>query len=763
MSEVTQAQAAQGETSEAPAISSMGSTNDDDARTLSEWLESLGALQGSADAEALKTALDAFQERISTHASSGLHLDEYAHSDEALSALVRVLRALLQGQSASHALTRASTSAVRCIIALIVHGSPALLKQNPRRVHELAGLCLSIFQWVTPTPSLRSQSSTSSLGHLPSEFESEESATEAGKNSRQPRSSEQALSVRTAAVQLCESALEQASKAGLMIAIDDRPTRPTAFTSLAVRTGSVVADIRSCVASILTASSSGSNIADGSPNLTHAALKAAKALVSASPNVGFRQRTALIFTPPVVSLCSSNDSSTAAAAFSVLSELMNASGQAKSSPDIQPLESVLSQLSQSGAHLSVVRIQAWKALQALIDQDLQSVSAETQQISELSLQILQSSSSDLERQAAMSAVASLLQARATQDLSSLMDENEATQLTLNGTLVAGSSDISPLVRCSAADCILPLAAAGLQGTAHDILVKLLRDSEAPVSAAAARAIGVAFDAGYASAALLMSADERSSRLAEALTLGFRLLQIGTFENAPASKQPREALSSQTSIIKMRAAWSFATMCDKCADAVAAAHDGSTTFERLDLVPFLQAAEQLCGEDDRLAASGLRALGALLRMVPRHNSGRNSAEAGMIFVSVTTLQRALRHGKDPKTRWNAGAAFERSFENAHFLHRIGSDGNDSKNSRGSDDTVSLRAIVNDLTTTIMLDKMFKVKLTALQALTQLCTATALPDLDRGVVTLIRASLTAQRDTLQQAKVDLDARAEEAAPS
>ncbi|KAK0527597.1 hypothetical protein OC842_004821 [Tilletia horrida] len=715
----------------------MGSTNDDDARTLSEWLESLGALQGSADAEALKTALDAFQERISTHASSGLHLDEYAHSDEALSALVRVLRALLQGQSASHALTRASTSAVRCIIALIVHGSPALLKQNPRRVHELAGLS--------------------------SEFESEESATEAGKNSRQPRSSEQALSVRTAAVQLCESALEQASKAGLMIAIDDRPTRPTAFTSLAVRTGSVVADIRSCVASILTASSSGSNIADGSPNLTHAALKAAKALVSASPNVGFRQRTALIFTPPVVSLCSSNDSSTAAAAFSVLSELMNASGQAKSSPDIQPLESVLSQLSQSGAHLSVVRIQAWKALQALIDQDLQSVSAETQQISELSLQILQSSSSDLERQAAMSAVASLLQARATQDLSSLMDENEATQLTLNGTLVAGSSDISPLVRCSAADCILPLAAAGLQGTAHDILVKLLRDSEAPVSAAAARAIGVAFDAGYASAALLMSADERSSRLAEALTLGFRLLQIGTFENAPASKQPREALSSQTSIIKMRAAWSFATMCDKCADAVAAAHDGSTTFERLDLVPFLQAAEQLCGEDDRLAASGLRALGALLRMVPRHNSGRNSAEAGMIFVSVTTLQRALRHGKDPKTRWNAGAAFERSFENAHFLHRIGSDGNDSKNSRGSDDTVSLRAIVNDLTTTIMLDKMFKVKLTALQALTQLCTATALPDLDRGVVTLIRASLTAQRDTLQQAKVDLDARAEEAAPS
>ncbi|KAK0538038.1 hypothetical protein OC835_001555 [Tilletia horrida] len=730
MSEVTQAQAAQGETSEAPAISSMGSTNDDDARTLSEWLESLGALQGSADAEALKTALDAFQERISTHASSGLHLDEYAHSDEALSALVRLLRALLQGQSASHALTRASTSAVRCIIALIVHGSPALLKQNPRRVHELAGLCLSIFQWREPRilfqewPTLFGQSKSSLRQR-------------SMLNVLSMTRSEQALSVRTAAVQLCESALEQASKAGLMIAIDDRPTRPTAFTSLAVRTGSVVADIRSCVASILTASSSGSNIADGSPNLTHAALK--------------------------VSALDVRHSSTAAAAFSVLSELMNASGQAKSSPDIQPLESVLSQLSQSGAHLSVVRIQAWKALQALIDQDLQSVSAETQQISELSLQILQSSSSDLERQAAMSAVASLLQARATQDLSSLMDENEATQLTLNGTLVAGSSDISPLVRCSAADCILPLAAAGLQGTAHDILVKLLRDSEAPVSAAAARAIGVAFDAGYASAALLMSADERSSRLAEALTLGFRLLQIGTFENAPASKQPREALSSQTSIIKMRAAWSFATMCDKCADAVAAAHDGSTTFERLDLVPFLQAAEQLCGEDDRLAASGLRALGALLRMVPRHNSGRNSAEAGMIFVSVTTLQRALRHGKDPKTRWNAGAAFERSFENAHFLHRIGSDGNDSNYSRGSDDTVSLRAIVNDLTTTIMLDKMFKVKLTALQALTQLCTATALPDLDRGVVTLIRASLTAQRDTLQQAKVDLDARAEEAAPS
>ncbi|KAE8211147.1 hypothetical protein CF327_g5059 [Tilletia walkeri] len=865
------------------------------ARTADEWIKTLPTLH-ELPPEICKTSLDALQAQIASEGASStaavlLGLEELAAGDALLSGLVRLTRTLLQGQSGSQGTTRATTSALRAVIALIDHSTPLLLKQNQRKVHELSSLCLAVLQWVTPTASLRSQSSTSSLSqlrrpgsqtsvslqqtgalafgapvHRPSrskdlgsgsgsrsssisswrapalkagadadaippsspaetaaqsfpqpeatllkspalqdsapEIDSEESTNESRKggltsrpgdpsrackyycisclshiNAREPRllfqewpelfgqhksalrnrhvvnvlqmtRTEQALSIRTAAVQLCESALEQAGKEGLLIVIEDRPQRPSAFTSLAVRTGSVVSDIRSCLAAILNASASGSSTTDSYSNLTMAALKAARALLSATPNVAYKQQSATVLTPPVVSLCSSTDSATAAAAFSVLSELMNASQSGQSTLELQPLDSILAQLSQSETHLSVVRIQAWKALESLVNRDLSSVSPKTHQIAELCLQSLQQSPSDLERQASISALASLLQSRATQALANMQDDGTSALESSQKAMMTGSGDVSPLVRCSAADCVLPLAAAGLAQKAHDYLTRLLNDTEAAVCAAACRAVGVAFDSGYATAALLRgSPEDNDTPISNALIIGFAVLQSGRFDADRLEKAPQGPLHSSATIVTMRASWAFATMCDKSAEET---NGGDAD---MDLMPLLRAAQRLCNSDDRVAANGLRAMGALLSMVPCGLSAPGSAEENVVRTALRTLSRALRQGKDPKTRWNSGSALERAFSNRTLLdflldyERI--------------DTLTLASLVDEITMAASSDKMFKVKLTALQALNRLCTACTCdgtsPLLARGV----HAALSSQRSRLLATREDLKVRAESAA--
>ncbi|CAD6912158.1 unnamed protein product [Tilletia controversa] len=883
--------------------SSAGQHGLDHNRTLDEWIKTLSTLH-ELPAETCKANLDVLRSCIANEddtaaGSLPLGLGEFAAGDALLSALVRLIRTLLQEQAGSQSTIRATTSAIRAVIALIAHGSPVLLRENQRRVHELSSLCLTVFQWVTPTSSLRSQSSTSSLSQLrrpisqtsvnlqqtgalafgsqvprqprskesgsgsgsrsssisswrastsnggpngvvpssptkpaapsfsqvessllvspalqrsASELDSEESANESRKgtqtstsgdprraskyycisclshiNAREPRllfqewpeifglpksalrnrnvvnvlhmtRSEQPLSVRTAAVQLCESALQQAGKEGLMIVIEDRPQRPSAFTSLAVRTGSVVSDIRDCLAAILNAPSSGTHTSDNSPNLTMAALKAARALFSATPNVAYKQRSATILTPPVISLCSSTDSATAAAAFSILSELMSASRNDPSVSELLPLDSILAQLSQSDTRLSVVRTQAWKALESLVGRDLSSVSPQTQRIAELCLQSLRQSPADLERQAAISALASLLQSRATHELGALQADNSSALQGALEAMIEGSKDASPLVRCSATDCVLPLAAAGCAQLARDSLTRLLKDSEAAVCAAACRAIGVAFDAGYAAAALLVGrSEDDTAATRDALMIGFSLLHSGCFDTEQQQKASCAPLRSSAMIVAMRASWAFATMCDRSAEAVSALNPDEAT--RGELLPLLRAAQDLCTADDRVAANGLRAMGALLRMIPCRTRSSDSAEQDQVLAALPTLLRALRQGKDPKTRWNAGSALERAFLNfdlvASLLYRDRPGG------------LTLAALVDEIATAACSDKMFKVKLTALQALNQLCLAGTSSSSfasrtdSVSVASGIHAAMALQWSKLVATRDDLEVRAESAA--
>ncbi|KAK0565683.1 hypothetical protein OC861_003630 [Tilletia horrida] len=561
---------------------------------------------------------------------------------------------------------------------------------------------------------------------------------------------DQALSVRTAAIHLCEAALEQAGREGLLIVIDDRPQRSSAFISLAARTGAVVSDIRLCIASILTLASTSSSLSEGSSSLTLAALKAAKALITSTPNVAYRQRSADILTPPVVSLCSSLDSSTAATAFSVLSELMGASTGNNAAIQAMPVDGILAQLLQSEPHLATVRTQAWKALSSVFEQSVQDTNLHSRQVLELCHQTLKQSPSDLERQAAMSMLPLLLRKEARQTSLSA-DQSEVFQTVTS----LGVKDVNPLVRCSAADCVLPLAASSdvpiHRRPAHELLERLLSDSEAAVCAAAARAIGVCFDTGEAVAALqLEKTDVKDSNIAAfiAFATGSRLLRTGRCDEEDARKHPSGGpLHARAMIVKMRASWSFATMCDKSADQVANAPASAT---RPLLTELLRLAIALSKDDDRVAANGLRALGALLRASPSsidmesYPDLRQTQDSGFAVV-IDLLQKA----KDPKIRWNAGAALERAFSNVGLLEQICSQ---------KTGAMTIQRLYDDIVGAACGDKMYKVKLASLQALVRIHSSAE--QLGGPTNDTVCTLLQEQRPRLRAAKDDLEERAETA---
>ncbi|KAL9938233.1 hypothetical protein V8E36_002856 [Tilletia maclaganii] len=861
------------------------------ATSLTAWINLIA--EGQTDEpERCKANLDALQLAITVDASApALGLADLSSSDNLLSALIKLVRKFLLDPSASSpARIRATTSALRCVIALTVHGCPELFTRNPRRVHEVSMICLSVLPWVSPpsssnAPALKTQSSTSSLSHLrrpsaqasaqlqqtgalgfalpsasssrqsrsrealpngnssrssstssswrappvgsssvvtgtsvppsptkatqraatqegrtsrggsaanrssASELDSEDSSVETRRETRTPGSGDssraskyycltclsqlnakaprllfqewpalfshshlglrpqsvvnvstmtrpnQALSVRTAAIQLCEAALEQAGKEGLLIAIDDRPQRSAAFTSLASRTGAIVSEIRSCIVSVLAAPHN----TESSSTLVLAALKAARALLSSTPNTGYLHRSAAVLTPPVVALCSSTDSATAAAAFSVLSELMNASKQPEAQPDVLPLDSILAQLSHSDRHGTVVRTQAWKALRALLERDIASVRSRTQEITELCSRAMKESPLELERQAAMSALGAILHARIVDDLDTL--RGETTILRASEEAISfGIQDRNALVRCAAADCHFPLAAAsaGPSSIAMQNWAALVNDSEAAVVAASVRALGVAFDSGFASAALRLEGKTAFT----ALIAGFEMLS----KRVPQGTAIRDApLDSHISIIKMRASWAFATMCDKTASSLTAADEDVS----LQIVPLCITTQALCGAEDRIAANGLRALGALLHLFFLGDDVRADV-AQAIEQALQTILRTLRQGHDPKVRWNAGAALERAFGNSSFRGYL-LERDDSRQGP------SLTQLASDLTDSACSDKIFKVRLASLQALMQLCSNSTLSAPAR--MRLLQ-TLGKHRSRFVEAQQDLSTKAEEA---
>lgn len=517
---------------------------------------------------------------------------------------------------------------------------------------------------------------------------------------------EPVLSIKLAACHFVENLFSTAQEKGFLaggIVEQRQGSFGSASTSLSARIGTVIADLRHFVAQLLESSNGSSLVgraqAQGrstvlSPALLQALLRLIKALIQATRTVRLRRSHADVLRPSIVALSAHADPNVAIAAYQALSALStsapSANRETAGAASVLPangdtvVPGLLRRLDDSALDADTL-CQAWSALGSFASKDSKIVTAHRSEIlTRLTFHI--SADAQVLRQAAVSFLVILLSHRD-------IESKEAA----GSLLHRACGDASPLVRSEAVqglpDLISLQHGTGTtpESTALDFLTLLCRDPEAVVKAVAIRGIGV-----------LLSASPNPP-LPTQMAVDFALTALQTEQSLLQVTSP---LCDSALLVRLRASWTLGNLCQALTTL--------PVCEESLWKCLLSAAIKLSQDDERIALNALRSIGLLLSMAPADwliQSQSHPAE-----LAVNSLIEATRRFKTPKTKWNAVNALATVVSSLKV--RLWLDF--AKESVKATDQTT-RALATDLIDALsssLGNKIFKVKLAAIQALLSL---------------------------------------------